>query len=421
MISRRLIGHGLAAMMMGLCAAGCSNHPKTSPTDAKTGESASARGIDVVPADRDAGATVNATGDATGGQSDQPFNAAEALRRKTNAYSQQVESMMGENKGAAGASPPTTAPSVATRQQPIRPQPPALPPRKSQVQWGDPTQQPISPTGGAGAGGSGSANPNVKEVSTWSNTPINADKANAEAAPPGNVGSVASGPNDQMAQKIEKRVKEYPRDLSGQLDFQLLRFLQDERVPELNAISSLPTEDRELLAAVVDGLSNFRSGLRQDNNMLLSRKIHPLIEMADRLRGVADLSVPTIALCTDVRTFGEYTPINPPRFAANKSHEVILYCEIENFSSQLDDQQMWVTKLGKEAVLYTENGMPVWSDKSETITDTARRRRHDFFIVKKLRLPANLAVGRYLMKVSVQDQQVNRVAEATLPIIVAAE
>jgi hypothetical protein len=155
--------------------------------------------------------------------------------------------------------------------------------------------------------------------------------------------------------------------------------------------------------------------------MLLSRKIRPLLEMADRLRGEADLTIPTIALCTAVRTFGEYDPINPPRFAANKAHDVILYCEVENFSSQLDDKQFWLTKLTKDAVLYTENGMPVWSDKSETITDAARRRRHDFFIVKRLRLPANLAVGRYLMKVTIRDDQVNRVAEVTLPIIIAAE
>jgi len=229
------------------------------------------------------------------------------------------------------------------------------------------------------------------------------------------------GPSDAMAQKIEKRVREYPREVSGQLDFQLLRFLQDERVPDLNTISALPTEDRELIAAFIDGLSNFRNGLRQDSNMLMSRKIHPLLEMADRLRSGANLSIPTIALCTTVRTFGEYDPINPPRFAANMAHDVILYCEIENFSSQIDEKQMWQTKLSKDAVLYTESGMPVWSDKSETITDTARRRRHDFFIVKKLRIPANLTVGRYLMKVSIQDQQVNRVAEATLPIVIAAE
>src|SRR4029453_18300624 len=115
-------------------------------------------------------------------------------------------------------------------------------------------------------------------------------------------------------QKIAKRVREYPRDVSGHLDYQLLRFLQDERVPDLNTISTLPSEDRELIAAVIDGLSNFRSGLRQDNNMPPSRKIRPLLEMTDRLRSEADLTIPTIALCTTVRTFGEYDPINPLRF-----------------------------------------------------------------------------------------------------------
>jgi hypothetical protein len=166
---------------------------------------------------------------------------------------------------------------------------------------------------------------------------------------------------------------------------------------------------------------NFRSAVRQDNNMLLSRKVRPLIEMADRLRGQADLTVPVVALCTSVRTFGEYDPIDPARFAAGKAHDVILYSEVENFSSQLDDKQMWQTKLTQEAVLYTESGMEVWSDKSEPINDLARHRRHDFFIVKKIRIPANLAVGRYLMKITIVDQQMSRVAEATVPIIIAVQ
>jgi hypothetical protein len=209
--------------------------------------------------------------------------------------------------------------------------------------------------------------------------------------------------------------------VSGHLDYQLLRFLLDERVPDLAAIASLPTEDRELIAAVIDGLSNFRNTLRQDNNMLLSKKVRPLLEMSDRLRSQADLTIPTVSLCTAVRTYGQYDPIDPARFPAGKEKEVILYCEIENFSSQLDDKQMWTTRLTKEAVLYTEAGMPVWSDKSETINDVSRHRRHDFFIVKKLRIPGNLPVGRYLLKVSVVDQQVSRVAEATVPVVIAAQ
>ena len=41
--------------------------------------------------------------------------------------------------------------------------------------------------------------------------------------------------------------------------------------------------------------------------------------------------------------------------------------------------------------------------------------------MKRLVLPANLAVGRYLLKVTIVDQQVSRVAEATAPIVIVAE
>ncbi len=229
------------------------------------------------------------------------------------------------------------------------------------------------------------------------------------------------GSSSELAPKLDHRVKENPRDVSAHLDYQLLRFLLDDRVPDLSSLSSLPAEDRELVSSVIDGLINFRSGLRQDNNMLLSRKVRPLMEMADRLRGQADLMIPSVALCTAVRTFGEYDPIDPPRFAAGKGQEVILYCEVENFSSIVDAQQLWQTKLTQETVLYTENGMAVWSDKTKEIEDLSRRRRHDFFVVKKMRIPANLAVGRYFLKVTIVDQQINRVAEATLPIVIAVQ
>ena len=407
MISRHLMGHGLAALVLALIAVGCAKNPKTNPTDAKTGETADTRAANP----RQPETVKNAT---DGSAAEPAFSTAEALKRKTATYSQQVESMI--DHGSAPES--TTRPALAVQQPPRHTA--AKPSKPSDVDWRDPRDPKVAMHGGAAettgaTPPSGTVQPN-QFIS--SNTPAMVEPAPTEVAAPINT---PLGPSDAMAQKIEKRVREYPREVSGQLDFQLLRFLQDERVPDLNTISALPTEDRELIAAFIDGLSNFRNGLRQDSNMLMSRKIHPLLEMADRLRSGANLSIPTIALCTTVRTFGEYDPINPPRFAANMAHDVILYCEIENFSSQIDEKQMWQTKLSKDAVLYTESGMPVWSDKSETITDTARRRRHDFFIVKKLRIPANLTVGRYLMKVSIQDQQVNRVAEATLPIVIAAE
>jgi hypothetical protein len=230
---------------------------------------------------------------------------------------------------------------------------------------------------------------------------------------------------DDMAQRFAKQVKDYPQDVSAQFDWQLLQFLQGQSVPQMQSLAALSAEDREMLSAVLDGLTNFRNALRADNNMLLSRKIRPMLELSDRLRTQAELSIPTVALCTDVKGFGVYEPLEPARFPAdNKEHRVIVYCEVENFASQLDEQKRWQTKLTQDVVLYTEgNGLEVWRDRTPArpIIDYSRNRRHDFFIVKMVRLPANLTIGRYLLKVTVTDQQVNRVAENTVPIQIVAE
>lgn len=229
-------------------------------------------------------------------------------------------------------------------------------------------------------------------------------------------------PAADLEAKLARHIQDYPRDLWAHLDYQLLHFLRDEQTPQLDALTALPLEDRELIATVMDGLTNFRNTLRADGNTLLSRKIKPLLELSDRLRSQADLNIPVATLCTNVDGFGVYEPISPSRFLAGKEHQAIVYCEVENFSSApVSDKQLWETKLAQEAVLYTESGMPVWVDKSGAITDRSRNRRHDFFLVKKIKLPAQLTIGRYLLKVTVEDQQAKRVAEQTIPIEIVAQ
>lgn len=223
--------------------------------------------------------------------------------------------------------------------------------------------------------------------------------------------------------RIAKRVHDYPSDLSAQFDYEMMGFINDQPVPNLTMLSSLPQEDREMLLAIVDGLSMYRNNLRADNNMLLSKQVRPLLDMADRLRSLADLTIPTVALCSEVRGFGNYTPFDgdPPHFSAGADHPVILYCEVQNFSAQLNDSKMWQTELSQDAVLYTEGGMEVWRDKPQSVTDSARNRRQDFFIVQRMGLPATLPIGRYLLKVTIEDKQSHHVAEATQPLLIVAE
>jgi hypothetical protein len=242
-----------------------------------------------------------------------------------------------------------------------------------------------------------------------------------DASPSENGAETAS--SDQLEMKLHQQVLDYPRDLGNHLDYELLRFVRGEPTPDLSTSAGLSGEDREILSALLDGMNNFRNTVRADSNQLLSHKIQPLIDMADRLRSEAELSIPTIALCTRVDSFAVYKPMSAPRFPAGADNQVIVYCEVANFTSVQNNDKIWETRLTQEMTLYTETGMAVWPEKSDSqlFVDLARNRRHDFFIPRKVRLPADLTIGRYLLKVTITDPQSNRLAEATTPIEIVAE
>jgi hypothetical protein len=200
-------------------------------------------------------------------------------------------------------------------------------------------------------------------------------------------------------------------------------FVEGQPVPQMGAMSGLHAEDRELLSAILDGLSNFRSVIKTGDNVLLEAKARPLLDMAERLRTQAELNIPSVALCTQVQSFGVFKPLDASTLVAGVDHQVIVYCEVQGFQSQLTPDSQWQTKLSQEMTLYTETGQPVWPDKSDpqSVIDLCRQHRHDFFVAKLVTLPGSLSAGKYLLKVTVTDEEANRVAEATTPVELVAQ
>jgi hypothetical protein len=229
--------------------------------------------------------------------------------------------------------------------------------------------------------------------------------------------------SDTLGARLDKRAADYPGDLAAQTDDQLMRLLKEQSVPDVQSLARLAPEDRELLGALMDALTNFRNQLRQNSNMIFSQKIAPLIDLSDRLRSQAELTIPTFVICTDALYFGRYTKLDPARFVAMQPHKIRIYYEVENFSAILNDTgKEYETKLSEQLVLYAESsGMQVWSSPKQTMRDTSHRRRRDFFVAEEITLPRALTIGRYLLKVTVEDQQARRIAENTVPIEMVAQ
>lgn len=236
---------------------------------------------------------------------------------------------------------------------------------------------------------------------------VEAERAAAPSAPP-----------DELEGALARQVKSNPRDVIAHLDYQLLQFLRGQAVPQMSAIGTLSAEDREVVAAVMDALTNFRTNVKSGDAGTAGRRVRPLVELSERLRA-ANLNVPTATLCTRVDGFGIYEPTDG-RFAAGRESRVILYCEIENFASQLNAKNQWETRLTLETTLYDARGARVAVEERRPIVDLSRNRRRDFFARGFIRIPA-LAAGQYSLTVTVTDVQANRIAEARVPVEVVGQ
>ena len=74
--------------------------------------------------------------------------------------------------------------------------------------------------------------------------------------------------------------------------------------------------------------------------MLISKKIAPLVELGDRLKARAELTIPTFTFVSQAPGFGRYQAIEPARFIAGKPHVVGIYYEVENFASRLNENNL---------------------------------------------------------------------------------
>ncbi|MGD0541568.1 MAG: hypothetical protein ABSB33_08625 [Tepidisphaeraceae bacterium] len=321
---------------------------------------------------------------------------ASLLARKTSEYAQNVTPLLGQ-----GASPAT---------------------RPSIVQWANSPRQP-TPTDNSQPGDRAPiANRPVtlaaEHLKEDPSLPLILPESADQIPPASNGNSPVIIPTDAYELTLQKQVRDYPRDLGSQLDYQLLRFVRDEPTPELSNVTQLSDEDRDILLALMDGLNNFRAAARSDGNLMLNRKIQPLLEMADRLRSEAQLAIPTVAFCSQVSSYGVYRPMPSSRFPAGRNNDLIVYCEAANFTSVQGSDRIWRTRLKQDMVLYTDTGLAVWPEKGNaaTFVDESRNRHHDFFISRRVQLPSSLAAGKYVLKITLTDEESNRIVEAGAPL-----
>ena len=218
---------------------------------------------------------------------------------------------------------------------------------------------------------------------------------------------------EPLSRRIGDRVRSDPQDLAAELDLALYGLLNDDAGAELPSAAALQPEDREVLAALLDGLANFRATVRRDPAALPAVKVKPFLDMDDRIRQQADLAVTAPVLCRRVDTFGKYDPFPSAQFAAGRDNLVIVDCEVDNFRSTLSAKQLWETRFAQQLTLLTPAGVVAWTERPPEMFEASRSRRRDMYLFARVKLPSSLPAGRYSLKVSTEDEIAHRAAEST--------
>jgi hypothetical protein len=145
------------------------------------------------------------------------------------------------------------------------------------------------------------------------------------------------------------------------------------------------------------------------------------------------LKIGRAVLCTKVKGFGSYDPLNTDTFVVGRAIRAIVYIELDGFMSRparASDPIDPALSLADQVSVELSQSITLFHDPSglqakfipwKTVVDTSRNKRRDFYLIQQIVLPESLTIGRYNLKITVKDVTSGSEAEAVMPINLVAD
>jgi hypothetical protein len=246
-------------------------------------------------------------------------------------------------------------------------------------------------------------------------------RAAAPAPPPRGVDSKPPGVNSPAAARagissLREFLEQTPRptdeaSFQEQLDARLAWLAAGDYERARQPLTFATAEQQKLASGLVEAWVAVREGHMGDLSAAASAAARELDALRESLRRLSDLSIPQLVICRSVRGFGQYDAIEPARFPAGAESEFVLYCELRDFVSEKADDGTYQTRFDMTTTILTRSGDVSLELKDTDVVDRCRNRRQDCFIPRLVRLPATLAPGPYVAKITIADKLGKKVAE----------
>ena len=215
----------------------------------------------------------------------------------------------------------------------------------------------------------------------------------------------------RLIEHAEELLSEDPASATTQWQLSLLQLAADQPTEAAQLSPAIAQESRALISRFVTAAA---SAYRLLSEPLAGadEALAAVEELRTLLRAEAELLIPVVALCVKVTTFGVYDELPAEALQPYQANRVIVYCEIKNFTAQEQDPGRFHSSLSARLELFTSEGRSLWVREEHEIEDLSRQRREDFFLAQLVTLPADLAPGDYVLKVTVTDLLAEKTNEA---------
>jgi hypothetical protein len=227
-----------------------------------------------------------------------------------------------------------------------------------------------------------------------------------------------TGDSQQLLAKTIQALETAPNDgntsahAAQQVYLRMLYLAAGRRDDAMRPISGLPANEQEFWAEQLFGLSTYLDANRSPDakRRAAEARVH-LNNAAGHLSETGELLVRNLAFCTEVHSYGVFTPFANQEFKPGQ--QVILYAEVENFKSE-STPKGFHTALRSSYQILDQQGRRVMQHDLGTTEEYCRNGRRDYFIRYFLTVPARIYDGAYTLQLTIEDTLGRKIGQSTI-------
>ncbi|QDU74322.1 hypothetical protein Pan97_13290 [Bremerella volcania] len=197
----------------------------------------------------------------------------------------------------------------------------------------------------------------------------------------------------------------------AQLRLRMLYLIANRKADAMEKVEGLTAEEQEVWSNTLFGLADYMKveDIPVDRRHTLA--LGSFRRAMSHLEAASPLELRNLEFIQSVDSFGQFKPF--PSHDFQPKQEVLLYVEIENFTSR-DNGGKFETTLQSNYEIYDQSGRRIDARQFPEVKDSCRVRRRDFYVPYRLYMPENIPSGTYRLELTVRDSAADKFGQSSI-------